>query len=58
MSVIKKMHFCKVVYISFSFLAVGSHDFFLTEKEITASKVEQIHKVTNIFTQNDNLGPF
>ena len=28
------------------------------EKERTASQAEQIHKMTTIFTQNDNLGPF
>ena len=49
-----------VLYISFSFwlLGVESHDFSQAEKERTASKAEQIHKMTNIFTQNDNLGPF
>ena len=39
-------------------MAVGSRDISQAEKEITACKVEQIHKLTTIFTQKDNLGPF
>jgi hypothetical protein len=39
-------------------LHVGSRDLSQAEKEITACKVEQIHKMTTIFTQKDNLGPF
>jgi hypothetical protein len=48
----------KVVYISFIFwlLAVESRDLSQAEKEITAYKVEEVHKMTIIFTQNDNLG--
>ena len=45
----------KVLYMSSSFwlLGVESHDFFFhAEKERTACKAEQIHKVTTIFTQN------
>ena len=37
-------------------LAVGSRDLSQVEKEITACIAEQIHNMTNIFTQNDNLG--
>ena len=49
-----------VLYMSSSFwlLGVESRDFSQAEKERTAWKVEQIHKMTTIFTQNDNLGPF
>ena len=49
-----------VVYTSFSFwlLTLGSRDLSQTKKDITACKAEQIHKVTTIFTQNGNLGPF
>ena len=43
---------------SFWLLGVESHDFSQAEKERTACKAEQIHKLTTIFTQNDNLGPF
>ena len=43
---------------SFWLLGIKSHDFSQAEKERTASKAEQIHKMTIIFTQNDNLGPF
>ena len=52
--------FTKVVYISsrFRLLPVRSRDLSQTEKEITACKDEQIHIMTTIFTQNDNLGPF
>ena len=39
-------------------LAIESGDLSQAEKEITACKAEQIHKMTTIFTQNDNLGPF
>ena len=38
-------------------LGVQSRDFFQAEKERIAWKAEQIHKMTTIFTQNDNLGP-
>ena len=49
-----------VLYMSSSFwlLEVDSRDFSQAEKETTACKCEQIHKMTTIFTQNDNLGPF
>ena len=50
----------QVLYMSSSLwlLGVESRDFSQAEKERTASKAEQIHKMTTIFTQNDNLGPF
>ena len=47
--------------MSFSFwqLGVESRDFSHAEKERTACKAEQIHKMTIIiFTQKENLGPF
>ena len=46
--------FTKVLYISSSFwlLGVKSRDFSHAEKERTACKDEQIHKMTTIFTQN------
>ena len=49
-----------VLYISFSFwlLRVESRDFSQAEKERTACKADQIHKITTSFTQKDNLGPF
>ena len=43
---------------SFGLLQVESHDFSQTEKERSARKAEQIHKMTTIFNQKDNLGPF
>ena len=42
---------------SFSCLDLGSHDLSQAENEITACKIKQIHKVTTIFGQNDNLKP-
>ena len=39
-------------------LRVETHDFSQAEKERTASKALKIHKMTTIFTQKDNLGPF
>jgi hypothetical protein len=44
----------KVLYMSFSFWLSGveSQDFSHAENERTASKEEQIHKMTIIFTQN------
>ena len=39
-------------------LAVESRDLSEAEKEVTACKVEQIFKMTPIFTQNDNQGLF
>ena len=49
--------FSKMVYMSSSFglLALASCDLSQAEKEITSCKTEQIHKLTTIFTQNDNL---
>ena len=43
---------------SFWLLAVELRDLSQAEKEITACKAEQIHKMTPIFTQNDSIGPF
>ena len=43
---------------SFWLLGVELRDFFQAEQERTACKAEQIHNMTTIFTQNDNLGPF
>ena len=40
---------------SFWLLRVESHDFPQAEKERTAFKAEQVHKMTTIFTQIDNL---
>ena len=42
----------------FWLLRVESRDFSQAEKERTSCKAEQIHKMTTIFTQNDNPGPF
>ena len=39
-------------------LGVESRAFTHAEKERAACKAEQIHKITTIFTENDNLGPF
>jgi hypothetical protein len=39
----------------FGLLGVESRDFSQAEKERTACKAEQIHKMTTIFTENDNL---
>jgi hypothetical protein len=49
-----------VLYMSPSswLLGVESRDFSQAEKERTACKAGQIHKMTTFFTQNDNLGPF
>ena len=45
----------KVLCMSYSFwlLGVESRDFSHAEIERTASKTEQIHKMTAIFTQNN-----
>ena len=43
---------------SFWLLRVESRDFSQAEKERTACKAEQIHKMTTMFTRNDNLGQF
>ena len=43
---------------SFGLSRVESHGFYQAEKERTACKAEQIHKLTTIFTQKDNPGPF
>ena len=42
---------------SFWLLGVESPDFSQAEKERTACKAGQIHKMTTIFTHNDNIGP-
>ena len=46
---------CKVLYMSSRFwlLGVESRDFSHVEKERTACKAKQIHKMTTIFTEND-----
>jgi hypothetical protein len=43
---------------SFWLLGVESRDFSQAEKDRTACKAMQIHKMTTIFTQNDKLGQF
>ena len=50
----------KVLYMSSSFwlLGVESRDFSQAEKERTACKAEQIHKMTTIFAQKYSLGQF
>ena len=50
----------RMLYMSSSFwlLRVESREFSQAEKERTASKAEQIHKMTTLFTQNDSLGSF
>ena len=40
---------------NFYLLADESRDLSQAKKEITACKAEEIHKLTTIFTQNDNL---
>jgi hypothetical protein len=45
------MSFC------FWLLGVESRDISQAQKERTASKAKQIHKMTTIFTQNDNQTP-
>ena len=42
------------MFPSFWLLRVESHDFSQAEKERTACKAEQIHKMTTIFTQIDD----
>ena len=42
---------------SFWLLRVESRDFSQAEKERNACKAEQIHKMTTIFSQNNNQGP-
>ena len=42
---------------SFWLLRVELHDYSQAHKQTTACKAEQIHKMSIIFTQNDNLGP-
>jgi hypothetical protein len=44
------------MFSSFGLLGVESREFSQVDKEITAWKVEQIHKMTIIFTQDDNQG--
>jgi hypothetical protein len=46
------------MWSSFWLLGVELRDFSHAEKERTACKAVQIHKVTTIFTHNANLGPF
>ena len=48
------MQYTEVLYMfsSFWLLGVESRDFFQAEKERTASKAKQIHKMTIFFTQN------
>ena len=46
------------MYSSFWLLGVEPRDFSLAEKERTACKAEHIHKMTMIFIQKDNPGPF
>ena len=43
---------------SFGLMGVESHDFSQAEKERIACKAGQIHEMTTIFTQNNNLGSF
>ena len=43
---------------SFWLLGVETRDFSQAEKEITACKAKQIHKMTPIFAQNDIQGTF
>ena len=43
---------------SFWQLGVESRDFSHAEKEKSACKAGQINKMTTIFPQNNNLGPF
>ena len=58
----KKMKPCKfkVLYMwsSFWLLEVESRNFSYNEKKRIAFKKVQIHKITTIFTQNDNLEQF
>ena len=46
------------MWSSFWLLGVESRDFSHAVKKRTACKAAQIQKMTTIFTQNDNLGPF
>ena len=50
----------KVLYMSSSFwlLGVESSDFSHADKERTAYKAEQIHKIKHIFTRHNNLELF
>jgi hypothetical protein len=43
---------------SFGLLRVESRDFSQAKKERTTCKAEQIYKMTTIFTEKDDLGPF
>ena len=49
----------RVLYMCSNFWLVGveSRDFSQAEKERTACNAGQIHEMTSIFTQNNNLGP-
>ena len=48
------LYMCSIFWLC----GVESRDFSHAEKERTACKAEKIHKITTIFTQNNNLGPF
>ena len=52
-SVTIKSRLSNMLYMSSSFWLLGVTDFSQAEKERTAGKPEQIHKMTTIFTQND-----
>ena len=47
-----------ILYSKKEILVVESRDFSQVEKEVTACKAEQIHKMTPIFTQNKIQGTF
>ena len=51
-------HWGALHVLSFWLLGDESRDFSHAEKERIACKAVQIQKMTTIFTQNDNLGPF
>ena len=59
-SLIYDVSYSKVLYMSSSFrlFRVESRDFPLDEKERTACKAEQIHKMTTVFTQNGPMLSF
>ena len=50
--------YCLYMCSSFGLLGFESRDFSQTEKERTTCKAVQTHKMTTVFTQNDNLGLF
>jgi hypothetical protein len=51
-------HWCSTCPLVFGCWQLSHVIFSQSEKERTACKAEQIHKMTTIFTQNDNLGSF